>query len=98
MVNAGFSVGDEVVVCYYGSHCGFMGVVTRVLSCFLWVQGASGHVVNVRKHSVALIVEGDSDEESEIAVEEESVIAIDPRMLDLRMPNIIPDYDSDATE
>jgi hypothetical protein len=94
MVIAGFAVANNVVVCY-GSHCGFMGVVTRVLSCFLWVQGTNGHVVNVRKRSVALIVEGDSDEDLEIAFafEEESVIAID-----LRMPNIIPDYDSNATE
>jgi hypothetical protein len=51
----------------------------------LWVQGAGGFVVNVSKRSVALIVDGDSDSESDISV-------------DPLMPNVIPDYDSDVTE
>jgi hypothetical protein len=55
------------------------------LYCFLWVQGAGGFVVNVHKRSVALIVEGASDSESNISV-------------DPLMPNVIPDYDSDVTE
>jgi ribosomal protein L24 len=86
MMRTDFIVGDEVIVCY-GGRCGFQGIVTRVLTCFLWVQGADDHVVSVKKCSVALIVEGDSDEESDIAV--------GPRV---PMPNIVPDDDSDATE
>jgi hypothetical protein len=96
MMITDFAVGDDVVVCY-GNRCGFIGVVTRVLSCFLWVQGSSGFVAYVKKHSVALIVEGDSDEESEMDVdpfEDESEMAFDPRT----RSTIIPDYDSDATE
>jgi hypothetical protein len=58
----------------------------RVLACFLWVQGADDHVVSMKKRSVALIVEGDSDEELDIAV--------GPRV---PMPNIVPDDDSDVT-
>jgi ribosomal protein L24 len=83
MLHQGFNVGDDVIVCY-GNHCGFQGVVTRVLKCFLWVQGSDDRVVNVKKRSVALIVEGDSDTESEI-------------IMGLDAPNFIPDYDSDAT-
>jgi ribosomal protein L24 len=83
MMYPGFAMGDEVVVCY-GIHCGFQGVVKRVLDYFLWVQGANARVVNVKKRSVALIVEGDSDTDSDIT--------IGPAV-----PNFIPDYDSDAT-
>jgi hypothetical protein len=81
----GFAVGNEVVVCY-GKHCGFQGVVTRVLYSFLWVQGADRRVVYVKKRSVALIVEGDSDSGTD------DVIIAGPNA-----PNFIPDYDSDAT-
>jgi hypothetical protein len=85
MVYPWFSVGDEVVVCY-GRHCGFQGVITCVLDHFLWVQGPDRHVVNVKKHSVALAVEGDSD------------LGTDPVIIaGLNAPNFIPDYDSNAT-
>jgi hypothetical protein len=84
MMPGAFKADDPVIVCY-GAHCGFQGVITRILYCFLWVQGAGGFVVNVHKCSVALIVEGASDSESNISV-------------DPLMPNVIPDYDSDVTE
>jgi hypothetical protein len=89
----GFTVGDQVVVCY-GYHCGFQGRVTRVLDCFLWVQGANDYVVNVRKHSVALIVEGASDTESDITVGQMRPNGVPGPM----SPNVVPDYDSDVTE
>jgi hypothetical protein len=81
----GFAVGNDVVVCY-GKHCGFQGVITRVLYSFLWVQGVDRRVVNVKKRSVALIVEGDSDSGPD------SVIMAGPNA-----PNFIPDYVSDIT-
>jgi hypothetical protein len=86
-----FLVGDDVVI-FHGVCCGFQGVVTRVLACYLWVQGADDHVVRVRKYNVCLVVEGDSDEE-------ETGIAPVPMLPMVPMPNIIlDDDDSNATE
>jgi ribosomal protein L24 len=78
-----FANGDRVVICY-GKHCGYQGVITRVLGSFLWVQGADRRVVNVKKRSVALIVEGASDASTD------SMIVAGPNA-----PNFIPNYDSD---